>query len=77
MEDDAVLVRRVLSGETEAYAELVRRHERALVAVAGAILGELHGAQDAAQAAFLIAYQRLGALRNSDAFGQWADDRHG
>jgi len=72
MEYDAVLVRRVLSGEPEAYAELVRRHERALVAAAGAVLGELHGAQDAAQEAFLIAYQRLGSLRNSDAFGQWA-----
>jgi RNA polymerase sigma-70 factor (ECF subfamily) len=71
METDAALVQRVLAGETEAYGELVRRHERSLLAAAGAVLGDLHAAQDAAQQALLIAYQRLASLRNADAFGQW------
>ena len=71
MENDSVLIKRVLSGETEAYAELVRRHERALLAAAGAVLGELHGAQDAVQESFVIAHQRLGSLQNGSAFGQW------
>jgi RNA polymerase sigma-70 factor (ECF subfamily) len=71
MENDAALVRRVLNGQTDAYAELVRRHERALLAAAGAVLGELHGAQDAVQESLVIAHQRLGSLRNADAFGQW------
>ena len=44
METDAALVQRVLAGQTEAYAELVRRHERALLAAAGAVLGDLHAA---------------------------------
>jgi RNA polymerase sigma-70 factor (ECF subfamily) len=71
MEDDAALVRRVLNGQTEAYAELVRRHERALLATAGAVLGELHAAQDAAQESLVIAYERLGSLRDGNAFGPW------
>jgi RNA polymerase sigma-70 factor (ECF subfamily) len=71
METDAALVQRVLAGETEAYGELVRRHERALLAAAGAVLGDLHAAQDAVQESLIIAYQRLASLRNADAFGQW------
>src|ERR1035437_5162072 len=71
MENDSVLIQRVLNGETEVYAELVRRHERALLATAGAVLGELHAAQDAVQETLVIAHQRLGSLRNGSAFGQW------
>jgi len=71
METDAALVQRVLAGETEAYGELVRRHERSLLAAAGAVLGDLHAAQDAAQEALVIAYQRLASLRNPAVFGQW------
>ena len=72
MEEDAVLVQHVLAGDTAAYGDLVRRHERALVAAAAAVLGNLDSAQDAAQEAFLLAHRRLGTLRNSDVFGAWA-----
>jgi RNA polymerase sigma-70 factor (ECF subfamily) len=71
METDAALVQRVLAGETDAYGELARRHERALLAAAGAVLGDLHAAQDAAQEALRIAYQRLASLRKAGAFGAW------
>jgi len=71
VETDGNLVRSVLSGRREAYAELVRRHERALVATAGAVLGDLEAAQEAAQEAFVAAYQRLASLRRAEAFGAW------
>jgi RNA polymerase sigma-70 factor (ECF subfamily) len=68
---DADSVRRVLGGDREAYAELVQRHERAVLAAAWAILGNQHDAQDACQDAFVIAFQKLSSLRNADLFGAW------
>ena len=71
MRSDAELVKAVLAGSREAYAELVQRHQRALLAAAGAILGEVHLTQDAVQDAFVTAYQHLPALRRPEAFGAW------
>lgn len=71
MQNDAELVRAVLAGRQEAYAELVRRHERALLAATGEILGDLHAAKDAAQEAFVTAYEVLRSLRKPAAFGPW------
>jgi len=45
----AAVAQRVLAGQTEAYGEMARRHERVFVAAAGAVLGDLHAAQDAAR----------------------------
>ena len=72
MERDSDLVRAVLAGRREAFAELVRRHERALLAQAGTILGDLTRAQDASQEALTIAFRRLNSLRKPEAFGAWA-----
>ena len=72
MSSDAELVVAVLRGERESYAELVRRHERSLMAVAGSILGDLHRTQDAVQETFVTGYQQLGCLRRPEVFGAWA-----
>ena len=53
------------------YADLVARYERAVKAAALHVLSNYHDAQDAAQEAFVIAYQRLGELREEAAFGGW------
>ncbi|HML75789.1 MAG TPA: sigma-70 family RNA polymerase sigma factor [Anaerohalosphaeraceae bacterium] len=68
---DAVLVKEVLDGSKDAYAELVRRYERPARAVAMHVLGNYHAAEDAAQEAFVKAYQQLGRLNRADAFGPW------
>jgi RNA polymerase sigma-70 factor, ECF subfamily len=72
MESDKELVGSVLAGRQEAYADLVRRHERALLASAIQVLGDLPSAQEAAQEAFVVAFEKLGALRNPESFGPWA-----
>ena len=72
MQQDADLIQDVLAGRRDAYTELVRRHERSLLAAAGAVLGNLHSAEDAAQEAFVIAFRKLRTLRNGNAFGAWA-----
>lgn len=71
MQSDRDLVRAVLAGDQQAYAELVRRHQRAVVATAWRITGSYHCAQDVAQEAFVAAYRKLDGLRDGAAFGGW------
>lgn len=71
MRSDSELTEGVLGGEPAAFAELVRRHERAVYGVALAVLGDHHTAEDAAQETFVMAYEKLGSLRNGSAFGAW------
>lgn len=68
---DSELVQAVLTGDRQAYACLFARHERSVLAVALAILGNYHAAQDVAQEAFVKAYQCLGGLRQRSSFGPW------
>ena len=68
---DAVLVREVLDGSKDAYAQLVRRYERPAKAAAIHVLGDYHSAEDAAQEAFIKAYQQLASLRKPETFGSW------
>ena len=49
----------------------MRRYERAAIVTAYSVLGDFHWAQDAAQEAFVIAYQKLGGLRDAASFGPW------
>lgn len=71
MKSDADLVRAALKGDRQAYGELFQAHERSVLAVALAILGDYHRAQDVAQDAFVTAYCRLAELRIRSSFGPW------
>jgi RNA polymerase sigma-70 factor (ECF subfamily) len=68
---DSKLVEAALSGDREAYGCLFERHERSVQAVALAILGDYHAAQDAVQESFVTAYTKLGGLRKGSSFGPW------
>lgn len=65
------LIAAILKGDHAAFAELVRRYERAAWATAWRILRDYHDAQDATQNAFVEAYRRLGQLRSPAYFGLW------
>jgi len=67
----AALVRRAQMGEITAFAALVRRFQDRAVAYGASILGDFALAEDAAQEAFLEAYQCLPALREPAAFAGW------
>lgn len=71
MPSTAELVKAAQAGEKAAFAELVRRYERAAIITAHSVLVDFHSAQDAAQEAFVIAYQKLGKLRDPFSFGPW------
>lgn len=65
------LVLRAQRGDVEAFAVLVRRYQGMAVGYAYAQLGDFHLAEDAAQEAFIDAYQLIGDLRVADAFPGW------
>jgi RNA polymerase sigma-70 factor (ECF subfamily) len=68
---DAELVKSSLDGEKAAFEVLVRRYERAVRATALAVLGNREMESDAAQEAFIKAYEKLPFLRRKEAFGPW------
>jgi RNA polymerase sigma factor (sigma-70 family) len=65
------LVTQARSGDAEAFAELIRRHERTALAIAYSSLGDAAAAGDVAQDAFLRAWQRLAELKEPARFSAW------
>lgn len=65
------LVARARRGEPAAFEELVRRHLRAAYAVALAVLGVPADAEDVAQEAFAVAWERLDTCREPARFAGW------
>lgn len=71
MRSTVELVLAAQSEDRAAFAELVRRYERAVVSTAWSVLQDYHSAQDVAQDSFVIAFRRLGTLQEPRAFGPW------
>lgn len=59
------------SAKHEAFAEIVRLFQDMAYACAYSALGDFHLAEDAAQEAFVTAWQKLGQLRAPEAFPGW------
>jgi RNA polymerase sigma factor (sigma-70 family) len=68
---DADLVARARRGDAAAFGELVDRHKTAVYRAALAALGSPADAEDAAQDAFISAYQRLASFRGDASFKTW------
>ncbi len=68
---DAELVRRVLAGDTSAYAELVARYRDRLGRYAVHMLGNWEDAEEALQDAFVRGYRSLGRCDDPARFGAW------
>lgn len=71
MRPDAEVILSVLRGDVEQYCELVDRYRRTVCALAASVLGDRHLAEDAAQEAFVTAFQHLNELKNLAAFPSW------
>jgi RNA polymerase sigma-70 factor (ECF subfamily) len=65
------LIARIRAGETERYAELVRRHQQDVRRVVGALLHDLRSTEDLVQQAFVNAYQHLDRFRPGADFAVW------
>ncbi len=68
---EARLIQRVLSGQEEAFRELVRPYEHAVFMTAQAILKNEADAEDAAQDAVLKAFTNLAKFRGDSKFSTW------
>ncbi len=70
-EHEHALVIAAQRGDTEAFASLVRVHQRRAYAVARAIVLTHEDAEDAVQEGFLHAYRALDRFLPDQAFGAW------
>ena len=72
MEDsDFELVQRTLSGDDEAFARLVRRHQRNVYNLGYRIMGSREDAEDITQETFLAAYEHLKSYDKRWPFKNW------
>lgn len=71
MPTDAELVARALAGDGDAFDDLYVRYRDSLARMAYLLIGDAHLAQDLAQEAFVIAWQKLDRLRTPDVFLPW------
>jgi RNA polymerase sigma-70 factor (ECF subfamily) len=70
-EAEAALIGQAQAGDREAFGELMRSHYPSLVRVAYRICGDPNLAEDAAQEAFIRAWQRLDAYRPLSPLRNW------
>ena len=71
MIEDQELVQKVLEGDQYAFAELVEQYQRSVYNLTYRMLGNATEAEDAAQEAFLRAYQHLKRYDQSRSFKTW------
>lgn len=65
------IIRRVLAGDREEYRVLMERHFPVVLLMTLRITGNQQDGEEAAQEAFIRAYQQLPAFREQSAFGTW------
>jgi len=70
-EEEIELVRKAKAGDTAAFAEIIRRYQNLVYATALQILKDPALAEDAAQEAFVTAFQSLRDLRTESSFPPW------
>lgn len=70
-QDEAQLVRRARRGQEAAFAELYRRHARAVHSLALRLTGNAAAAEDITQDCFLKLLQFLGGLRRGSPLRPW------
>jgi RNA polymerase sigma factor (sigma-70 family) len=69
--DGQLLERFIRRGDETAFTALVRRHGPMVLGVCRRVLRDLHEAEDAFQATFLLLVRKAGSLRQPDLLGPW------
>lgn len=68
---DYDLINRTLSGDQNAFTDLVRRYQKRVHALAWRKIGDFHIAEEITQDTFLRAYKHLATLKNPNLFAGW------
>jgi len=71
VDPDSGLVVQVKEGNTEVFAELVRRHTRRVFGTLAGMLGNADDARDSTQEVFLKAFQNIDRFRGRSKFSTW------
>ena len=69
--DDQLLERFARRRDEDAFAALLRRHGPMVLGVCRSVLHDLHDAEDAFQAAFLLLAQKAGSIHRREAVSGW------
>ena len=69
--NDVQLIRRILSGDDEAFGILVQKHRKGVHALVWRKIGDFHYAEEITQDVFLQVYKKLGTLKNPSQFAGW------
>lgn len=68
---DAEFVAQAKAGDANAFERLVERHQSLVCSLALGACGDVHRSEDLAQEAFIIAWRRIGELREPANFKSW------
>lgn len=69
--EDAELVKEVMAGKTDAYAELVHKYQDRVFNACWRICGHLEDARDITQDAFVKAFENMASFRQQSNFYTW------
>ena len=71
VESDVQLIRRILSGDDEAFSILVQKYQKSVHALVWRKIGDFHIAEEITQDTFLRAYKSLATLKDPNLFAGW------
>ncbi|MEN8807052.1 MAG: sigma-70 family RNA polymerase sigma factor [Desulfobacterales bacterium] len=71
MNRDATLIEKTLDGQSEAFAELVKKYQLPVYAIALQRTRSAVAAEEITQVTFVAAYQKLHQLKDREKFGAW------
>ena len=69
--NDVQLIRRILSGDDEAFSILMRKHQKGVHALIWRKIGDFQIAEEITQDTFVQVYKKLGTLEDLNRFGGW------
>lgn len=70
-EEDTLLINRCISGDEDAFTQIVRNHQRMVYNVAYRFLGSREEAEELAQEVFLRVYKFLGSFEGKSSLKTW------
>ena len=71
VESDVQLIRRILSGDDEAFSILVQKYQKSVHALVWRKIGDFHIAEEITQDTFLRVYKSLATLKDPNLFAGW------
>lgn len=71
VDNDVQLIRRILSGDDEAFSTLMRKHQKGVHALIWRKIGDFQTAEEITQDTFIQVYKKLGTLDDPKRFSGW------